>query len=186
MKKIILIAAVLMCLTTFAGAALFVSAGGDDMMLGKNDLLGKDGANATVYTGSIGWAFDSGFTAAMLYDHLDMEDYIVNVQNARVIAPIPSLGLGYRAGFENNKYLWWTTAGAGFAPVRYRLNVTDYRSSAFAPSIRTAGYYRIDGQFYAGIEAGYRYLKTNFSDIPGKELDLSGLFAGISLMFVLE
>ena len=188
MKKFILAVLVVLVFAACAAANGFLTLGYDYGFFGKNDMLGSKGSRAGYFNLDGGNLFDNGISVALKYDHLDMEDYSCNSENAKVVAVIPSLGVGYAVKFMDDKMLWWTALNAGYAvSVRYRLNVTDYRAMGFAPSVTTSVYYRMGKMFFLGVDLGYRYLKVTYDDIAGKPaLDLSGVFCGISIKHIFE
>ncbi len=177
MKKIFLFVG-LMCLTSFLSAGSFWTLNYNYSGLGNSALLSVD--KLSYLSGDIGYIFEPGLTAALRYDHLGIEDNEVDGQNVRVIAAIPSIGLGYVAKCMNEKILWWSEIRPGYAvSARYRKGITDYKSSGFAFALATAVYYHFNGVFYAGLEIGYRYLLTAPVGLNEK-LNLSGMFFGLS------
>jgi hypothetical protein len=188
MKKVILTGVFVLAVAAAALAGGFFTIGYDYAMFGKNDMLSSDSSRTGYFNLDAGNLWDSGISLAFKYDHIDLEDINVSGQNAKVVAVAPSISAGYAMKVINENFLWWSSINAGYAvSVRYRLNVTDYRASGFTPSLTTALYYKLTGKSYAGIEAGYRYLKVNYTGIAGNPgLDLSGIFAGISFKHIFE
>jgi hypothetical protein len=188
MKRILTVAFLMLILAATACAGGFFTLGYDYAMFGKNDLLASESSRTGYFNLDIGHMWDPGISAAFKYDHIGLDDINASGQNARVVAVIPSISAGYAIKVINESFLWWSSINVGYAvSVRYRLGVTDYKAAGFAPSLTTALYYKLTAKFYAGIEAGYRYLKVNYSDISGgPQLDLSGIFAGISLKHIFE
>lgn len=169
-----------------ASASGFLTLGYDYAFLGKNDLLASGSASVPYFNFDLGHMWEPGISVAFKYDHLNLEDFVVSGQNARVVAVITSISLGYAVKVINENFYWWSSLNAGYAvSARLRLGITDHKAGGFAPSVTTALYYKLIGKFYAGLEAGYRYVKVNYSDIAGSpELDLGGFFLGISLKHI--
>jgi len=180
MRKILFGAALVLAFAASVQAGVFFTLGYDNQMLGKNDLLASGSENAMYFNGDIGYLWDSGINISLKYDHIDMEDFDVSGENARVICPISYLGLGYTLKFMDGKLAWWTTVYAGNAvEARYRINVTNYRTNGNAAAATTGLYYYLWGQYF-GIEAGYRTLTLNYTDIQGSpNLNMSGVYMGI-------
>jgi hypothetical protein len=188
MKKIIVIIVTLVLSAVTARAAGFLTLGYDYAFIGQNNLLSSGSSRVSYFNIEGGYLFDCGISASLKYDHLGMEDFEYAGQNAKAVAVIPSAGTGYALKFMDDNLLWWINVYAGYAAsVRYRQGTNDYKTSGFAPSFSTAVYWRVKGQFYAGVEAGYRYLKVNYSGLAGNPaLDLSGTICGISLKHIFE
>ena len=192
MKKCLMAVFAVLVFAAYAGANGFLTLGYDYGIFGKNDMLGTASSQTGYFNLDGGYLFDNGLSVSFKYDHIDMEDFSVidaslNSQNVKVVAVVPSLGVGYTVKFMDGNLLWWSTLNAGYAvSVRYRLNVTDYHAMGFAPSVTTALYYKLGKTVYGGVDLGYRYLKVTYDDFPGKTLDLSGMFCGISIKHIFE
>jgi hypothetical protein len=130
-----------------------------------------------------GYLFDFGLQIGFRYDHMQFKDYAVNDQNAVVLAIVPSLFIGYAWKFLDERLLLTINAIPGYAvSIRYRYNIADYRSSAFVIAGNAGLYYKVYRKFYAGIDAGYRYiLPANYIAPSTFSLTLGGPYVGISL-----
>lgn len=186
MKKILLIIAFLTCGSSVFAEG-FITLGYDSEVLGRNSMLDSSSGSSSYFDGDIGYLWDTGFSLAFKYDHMGMDDYNFGGKNALVVAVISSAGPGYSVKFMDGKLIWQTTALLGYAvEVRYRLNVTDYRTDGIAPSLTTALYYQFDDRFGAGIDAGYRYLIAKYGDPINASLDLRGIFMGLELKYMIK
>jgi hypothetical protein len=187
MKKGILAAlAAVLIFSQALRANAFLTLGYDYSFTGANSLLSVDNARTSYMNGDAGWVFDCGVSASFKYDHISMEDFSYNSENAKAVAVIPAIGLGWETKFWEDRLMFWANAYAGYAvSVRYRLGVTDHKAGGFSPSFSAGLYYNVKGQFFAGVEAGYRMLKVSYGDLAGEPaLDLSGPFGGISFKHV--
>lgn len=188
MKKILIAVFFMALAAAGARAGSFLTLNYNYTFTGENPLLSSTGARTPYLNGEGGWLFDWNMSASFKYDHITMEDFEYAGNNARVVAVIPALGLGYAAKFWDDRLLLWLNAYAGYAvSVRYRLDAADHKANTFSPSLSAAIYYNVKGQFYAGLETGYRFLKVKYTDLAGEpELDLSGIFCGVSLKHIFE
>ena len=187
MKRIIILAALFMALASGVFAGHYLNLGGDYSYYTNNYLFGSGASKVTYFNGSVGYVWDFGLIAGLRYDHIGIEDQLYAngslSENARFVGAVPALELGYCYKFMEDKLLWWNTARFGYAvSARYRRDVFDYKATAFVPAISTSVLYRLKGQFYAGLEIGYRYFDVKYKEYNNAELNLSGMFVGISLI----
>lgn len=163
-------------------AGIYWSLGYNLGVIAPNTNLNANVDTIRYFNGEIGYQFDFGLSIFGRYDHIDASDYIVNSNNVHVVAVLPSLGVGYSLDFFEKKLELSFNALLSYSPsVRYRLNISDYKTSGFAYAVSASFFYQIIGRFYIGLEAGYRYFTVNFATPSPFTLDLSGFFCGIGL-----
>ncbi len=182
MKKVLLVLACVL-LSASAWASISLNLNFDDEILRQNALL--SGTQLGYFNGSVGYIWDSGIMLSFKYDHMETGNMTVSATPAKLVAVIPSLGIGYKMNlFE--KFVWVTNVNAGYCmSARYELNnTTNYHATGFAPSATTALYYDVINPFYVGVEAGYRYLDVSYKDLSNADLNLSGPFFGVSLLYI--
>ncbi len=182
-KKIIISAAIIFLFSTSSFAGVFFTLGYEWQFIDPNTGYNPKIDYISYINGDAGYLFDFGLQIGFRYDHMQFRDYAVNDQNASVLAVIPSILIGYAVKFLDDKLLLSINAIPGYAvSIRYRYNITDYRSSAFVIAGNAALYYRVFGKFYAGIDVGYRYIfPANYSSPAAFSLALGGPYVGLSL-----
>jgi hypothetical protein len=187
MKRLFVSAILVLAVVSGSFAGGYLTLGGDSAFLTNNYLFGSGASTVTYFNGAIGMTFDSGFIAGLRYDHIGIEDQsyssVTGSTNARFVGAVPGLELGYFLKCMDNKLLWWSTARFSYAmSARYRRDVFNYKGTAFVPAVSTALYYQLKNQFYAGLEVGYRYFTVKYAAPINNELNLGGMFVGISLI----
>lgn len=183
MKRLFVLASIVFFTATGLFAGGYLNLGMDLAFFTNNALFGTGASKVSYFNGSAGMAWDCGLITGLRYDHIDIEDQVVNVENVKFVGAIPSLELGYFVKLPDYKLLWWSTARFGYvASARYRSRVTDYKAAAFVPAVSTSLCYQLSSKFYAGLEVGYRYFNVKYSAIGDSTLNLSGIFAGVSLI----
>lgn len=188
MKKLFVLVVALMGIATYVLAGGYLNLGDDYAVLTNNKLFNSGASTVSYFNGSLGVTWDCGLITGFRYDHIGIEDKSYGTENVRLIAAIPALELGYNIKLMDDKLLWWSTARIGYAvSARYRRGLTDYKATAFVPAVSTALYYNFVGKFYAGLEVGYRYFNVKYAglDSGSNELNLSGLFIGISFLHLM-
>ena len=187
MKKILISVLLVLSFTGLSFAGTYLNLGADYSFIPNNDLFGSGALKISYFNGSLGYAWDFGLVGGLRYDHFGVDDQVSLMQNARFVSAIPAVELGYNIRFMDEKLIWWSVFRFGYAvSARYRLGVTDYKATAFVPAVSTAVLYQLHGQFYAGIEVGYRYFDVIYPELGGKHLNLSGMFTGITLMHLFK
>jgi hypothetical protein len=171
----------LFIINSYAGA--FLTLGYEWQFYDPNENYNPKTDYVSYINADAGYLFDFGLQIGLRYDHMQFKDYAVNNQNAVVLAVVPSIIIGYTHKFLDNKILLNINAIPGYAvSIRYRYGITDCRSSAFVMAGSAALYFQIYKKFYAGIDAGYRYiLPANYIVPYTFSLTLGGPFVGISL-----
>ena len=183
MKKLLIFILLVLSFAGFSFAGTYLNLGADYAFIPNNALFDSGAEKVSYFNGSVGYAWDFGLLTGLRYDHFGVEDQIAAVRNVRFVSAIPALELGYNMKFLEDKLLWWSVIRLGYAvSARLRDNVTDYKATAFVPAISTAALYRIHGQFYAGIEVGYRYFDVKYEELGNAHLNLSGMFTGLTLI----
>ncbi len=188
MKRTVLILFFVAAMSAIINAGLYLTLGYDQEMYGENKDFGIKSGRVAVPNGGLGWVWENGFSAGFAYNHLGIEDLDLSGHNMRIISPIPSVDLGYMVLFDEKKYMLWSTVSAGYGIARYRIDVNDEKGGGFEFAVKEAFLYQVKGQFYAGLEVGYRYYKAGFNYAPFDPgyIDLSGIFAGVQLTHVFE
>lgn len=168
--------------TTPLSAGIYWSLGYNLGIIAPNTNLSVNPDTIRYFNGELGLRFDSGLSLFARYDHIDIEDHIVNSNNVRVVAVLPSLGAGYSLDlFEKKMGLSFNVLASYSPSVRYRLDIVDYKTSGFAFAASSSLFIQIVGHFYIGVEAGYRYFTVDFAVPSQFQLDLGGFFCGVTL-----
>ncbi len=189
MKKLIAVAALLAISSpVFAGG--YFTLGYASLAVPANSDLGLSAGNQPEFNIDGGYLLDNGLNFSFRYDHLDLEDYIKDGKNVRVVSVVPALGVGYAFRW-NSRFQWWVNVFPGYAvSTRYRLGTDNYKGQGFALTLSTSGYYHLKGKAYLGVELGWRSLVSGLkipvsSGLPeNPNLDLGGFFAGISIRHI--
>jgi hypothetical protein len=181
-KKIYGAVLFLIMLATSAHAGVTLKLGYDVNFIFPNERLNGELAHPGVVNGHIGYEFPFNLEVALRYDHMVMDDYIYSGENARVVAILLTLPVGYTFKLFHERFHIGLYIAPGYAiSVRYRLGVTDYKSHAFALAGGVNLHYRLIGRFLIGIDTGYRYLEVPFTSPAQFSLNLSGPYVGLSM-----
>jgi hypothetical protein len=182
-RKLLTTAAFIFILYASSFAGPFLTLGYDWEFYNPNANYNPQTDYVSYINADAGYLFDFGLQLGFRYDHMQFKDYAVNDQNASVLAVVPSIIIGYAHKFLDNRLLLSVNAIPGYAvSIRYRYNTTDYRTGSFVIAGSAALYYQVFGKFYAGIDAGYRYiLPANYVQPFNFSLNLGGPFVGITL-----
>jgi|GEM_PF-3756878 len=185
MKKTILyLLFVFIFLSSSFSEGLNWTVGYDYASINKNDAFNSSSMKGPDLYFDISWVLDNGLFAGLRYDHIGFDDVDVGGLNAKVVAPVPSVNLGWGTKLLEDKLAVSAALGCGYAFVRYRLNVTDFKARAVSPYGLASVYYQVYGHFYAGLDIGYRVINAEFTDETKTKLNLSGIFYGMGLKHI--
>lgn len=155
----------------------------DSQFMQANVGLNTEQTSKPYLGGEASWLMDNGFGIGFAYNHLTIEDYEYYGGNARYVLVMPQLTLSYNMPIAEQEYFLRVVAAAGYGMGRYRLGVSDYRAAAPVYSGEAVIYRKLVGMFYGGVRIGYRYFVADY-EVPEVSINISGLYAGVSLMHI--
>lgn len=184
MKKIILSLIISVVIYLNLSAGVFWTLGENFTLIAPNDThLNENLKFKMFFAGNVGFSFKPGIEILVHYENINVEDVSYLGENARAVANMVYLGVGYSIKINDGFMRIGFYALPGIAPAfKYRLDTTSYYDTTFVFEGYMNMLFNIFGRIHLGFRIGGRYLKAKFDDtVVGRNVNFSGPFVGLEL-----